>query len=48
MSKKVGIISLGCAKNMVDSEIMLGNVTKGGYEITADKDEAEVIIINTC
>src|SRR5438270_887715 len=46
--KKVGMISLGCAKNLVDAEIMLGDVVKQGYAVTADADEADVLIVNTC
>jgi ribosomal protein S12 methylthiotransferase len=46
--QKVGMISLGCAKNLVDAEIMLGDVVQQGYEITADADEADVLIVNTC
>src|SRR5687768_14733699 len=46
--QKVGMISLGCAKNLVDAEIMLGGVVARGYEITADADEADVLIVNTC
>jgi len=45
---KVGVISLGCAKNLVDAEIMLGGVVKRGMEITANADEADVLIVNTC
>ena len=45
---KVGLISLGCAKNLSDAEIMLGNILARGMEITADADEADVIIVNTC
>jgi len=45
---KVGMISLGCAKNLVDAEIMLGGAAAGGFEITADADEADVIVVNTC
>ncbi len=45
---KVGMISLGCAKNLVDAEIMLGDASKQGFEITADADEADVIVVNTC
>ena len=45
---KVGIISLGCAKNLVDAEIMLGGVLKQGMEITSDASEADVLIVNTC
>jgi ribosomal protein S12 methylthiotransferase len=46
--KKVGMISLGCAKNLVDAEIMLGGVLAQGMEITSDADEADVLIVNTC
>ncbi len=45
---KVGMISLGCAKNLVDAEIMLGSVVKHGMEITSVADEADVLVINTC
>ncbi len=45
---KVGMISLGCAKNLVDAEIMLGGVLGRGMEITANADEADVLIVNTC
>ncbi len=45
---KVGVISLGCAKNLVDAEIMLGGVLQRGMEITADAEEADVLIVNTC
>ena len=45
---KVGMISLGCPKNLVDSEIMLGILNKDGFEITFQSEEADVIIINTC
>ena len=48
MSTKVGMISLGCAKNLVDAEIMLGSVLQRGMKITAQADEADVIVINTC
>ncbi|HHW00064.1 MAG TPA: 30S ribosomal protein S12 methylthiotransferase RimO [Clostridiaceae bacterium] len=48
MGKKVGVVSLGCPKNLVDSEIMLGMLKEKGYEFTSDKDEAEVLIVNTC
>jgi ribosomal protein S12 methylthiotransferase len=46
--KKVGMISLGCAKNLVDAEIMLGSVRARGMEITGSADEADVLIVNTC
>jgi len=42
------MISLGCAKNLVDSEIMLGSVLSRGMEITADPQDADVIVVNTC
>ncbi len=45
---KVGMISLGCAKNLVDAEIMLGGIRKEGMDITADAEEADVLIVNTC
>ena len=44
----VGVISLGCAKNQVDTERMLGLLTAAGYEITNQPEEAEVLIVNTC
>src|SRR6184192_3979114 len=45
---RVGLISLGCAKNLVDAEIMLGTLLKDGVEITNDSAEADVVIVNTC
>jgi ribosomal protein S12 methylthiotransferase len=45
---KVGMISLGCAKNLVDAEIMLGDIVANGMEVTANAEEADVVIINTC
>jgi len=45
---KVGIISLGCAKNLVDAEIMLGGVLQNGMQITSDAEDADVLIVNTC
>src|SRR5882757_4689649 len=45
---RVGLISLGCAKNLVDAEIMLGSLMKGGVEITNDAAQADVMIVNTC
>ena len=45
---KVGFISLGCPKNLVDSEVMLGLLERQGHTITADRAEAEVIVVNTC
>jgi ribosomal protein S12 methylthiotransferase len=48
MSTKVGMISLGCAKNLVDAEIMLGSVLERGMEITSSADDADVLVVNTC
>ena len=48
MSKKVGMISLGCPKNQVDAEIMLSKLQNGGFEIVNDPAEADVVIVNTC
>ena len=45
---RVGLISLGCAKNLVDAEIMLGSLLKSGVEITNDAAQADAIIVNTC
>ena len=45
---RVGLISLGCAKNLVDAEIMLGSLLKGGVEITNDAASADAVIVNTC
>jgi ribosomal protein S12 methylthiotransferase len=45
---KVGMISLGCAKNLVDAEIMLGDIAAHGMAVTADAEEADVLIVNTC
>lgn len=46
--KKVALISLGCAKNLVDSEVMLGYLKKSGYALVTDAEEADVLIVNTC
>ncbi len=45
---KVGLISLGCPKNLVDSEVMLGLLKNGGFELVKDEKEADVMIVNTC
>jgi ribosomal protein S12 methylthiotransferase len=45
---KVGFVSLGCPKNLVDSEVMLGTLAQQGYSITAQKEDADVIVVNTC
>jgi ribosomal protein S12 methylthiotransferase len=46
--RKVGMVSLGCPKNLVDSEVMLGILARRGYELTPDAATADVIIVNTC
>lgn len=45
---RVGVVSLGCAKNRVDTEMMLGILSRGGFSITADESQADVLIVNTC
>jgi ribosomal protein S12 methylthiotransferase len=45
---KVGMISLGCAKNLVDAEVMLGDAVARGFEVTADAEEADILVVNTC
>lgn len=45
---KIGMVSLGCAKNLVDAEIMLGGAAREDFELTRDPDEADVLVINTC
>jgi len=45
---KVGLISLGCAKNLIDSELMLGSILAAGMELTAVEEEADALIVNTC
>ncbi|MFQ5780181.1 MAG: 30S ribosomal protein S12 methylthiotransferase RimO [Nitrospiria bacterium] len=45
---KVGLVSLGCPKNQVDSEVMLGSLIQAGYALTPKEEEADVIIVNTC
>src|SRR6476469_5689355 len=45
---KVGFISLGCPKNLVDSEVMMGQLKANGYELTADASEADTVVVNTC
>lgn len=46
--KKVGFVSLGCPKNLVDSEVMMGQLKEAGYEITNSADEADTVVVNTC
>jgi ribosomal protein S12 methylthiotransferase len=45
---KIGFVSLGCPKNLVDSEVMMGQLTAGGHELTNQPDQADVIVVNTC
>jgi len=45
---KVGFISLGCPKNLVDSEVMMGILAREGYELTPRADDAEILVVNTC
>ncbi len=45
---KVGFISLGCPKNLVDSEVMMGQLKHSGYQITPDAEEADTVVVNTC
>src|SRR5947207_10589743 len=46
--KKVGFISLGCPKNLVDSQVMMGQLKQSGYQITSDGEEADTLVVNTC
>jgi ribosomal protein S12 methylthiotransferase len=45
---KIGMVSLGCPKNLVDSEVMLGLAQKAGHQLTRDPESAEVLVVNTC
>ena len=45
---KLGFVSLGCPKNLVDGEVMLGLAREAGHEVTADANDADVIVVNTC
>ena len=46
--KKVGFVSLGCPKNLVDSEVMMGQLAEAGYQITNDAADADTVVVNTC
>lgn len=46
--EKVSMVSLGCPKNLVDAEVMLGFLNREGYEVTTDEKDADIIIVNTC
>ncbi len=48
MSTTVGLVSLGCAKNLIDSEVMIGHLAKAGMALTPDPELADVLIVNTC
>lgn len=45
---KIGFVSLGCPKNLLDTEVMLAHLAKAGYEITPEESEADIVVINTC
>src|SRR5712692_5316725 len=45
---KVGFVSLGCPKNLVDSEVMMGLLTQAGAELTPQAEDADIIVVNTC
>src|SRR5579872_3737734 len=45
---KIGLVSLGCPKNLVDSEVMLGLAKQAGHELTTDAASADVLVVNTC
>ena len=45
---KIGFVSLGCPKNLLDTEVMLGELAAAGYEITPEETDADIIVINTC
>ena len=45
---KIGFVSLGCSKNLIDTEVMLARLANAGYAITTDETEADVVIVNTC
>src|SRR3974377_548198 len=45
---KIGFVSLGCPKNLVDTEVMMGQLTAHGHELTPHPAEADVIVVNTC
>ena len=48
MTRAIGLVSLGCPKNLVDSEVMLGRLQSRGYALVADAKQADVIVVNTC
>ncbi|MBO5375177.1 MAG: 30S ribosomal protein S12 methylthiotransferase RimO [Clostridia bacterium] len=48
MAVRIGFVSLGCPKNQLDTEVMLGHLVEAGYDITPDETEADIVVINTC
>ncbi|EKD35261.1 MAG: ribosomal protein S12 methylthiotransferase, partial [uncultured bacterium] len=46
--EKVSLVSLGCPKNLVDAEVMLGYLSQDEYEVTTDETQADIIVVNTC
>ena len=48
MGRRLGVISLGCSKNLVDTEMMIGILQEGGYEVVDELGDAEVIIVYSC
>ena len=48
MKTRIALVSLGCAKNLVDSEVMVGLLSEAGFEPVIDLDEADVLLVNTC
>ncbi|HBA87107.1 MAG TPA: 30S ribosomal protein S12 methylthiotransferase RimO [Geobacter sp.] len=48
IKEKVSLVSLGCPKNLVDAEVMLGYLSRDAYEVTTDETQADIIIVNTC
>jgi len=46
--KRVSVVQLGCAKNVVDGEVLLGDLARNGFEVTDDHEAADAIVINTC
>jgi len=47
-NKKLYLVSLGCSKNLVDSEVMLGLLEKDGYMVTQKPEDADLLLVNTC
>jgi ribosomal protein S12 methylthiotransferase len=46
--QKIGFVSLGCPKNLVDSEVMTGQLAEHGYELTTHREAADAVVVNTC